>query len=64
LLIGIPLVFFGGKLLASQLFGVGTFSPLILGGAIGVLAFCALLASILPARRAASIDPMQALRTE
>jgi len=64
LLIGIPLVFFGGKLLASQLFGIGTFSPLILGGAIGVLAFCALLASILPARRAASIDPMQALRTE
>ena len=64
LLIGIPLVFFGGKLLASQLFGIGTFSPLILGGAIGLLAFCALLASILPARRAASIDPMQALRTE
>jgi ABC-type lipoprotein release transport system permease subunit len=36
----------------------------ILALAIAALGFCALLASILPARRAAGIDPMQALRTE
>jgi predicted permease len=64
LVIGIPLVFFSGKLLASQLYGVGKFDPLILTLAIAVLALCALAASILPARRAAIIEPMQALRAE
>jgi ABC-type lipoprotein release transport system permease subunit len=33
-------------------------------GAALVLALCAALASLIPARRAASIEPMQALRTE
>jgi len=64
LAIGIPLVFLCGRLLANQLFGVKSFEPLILTLAIAVLAFCALLASIMPARRAAATDPMQALRTE
>jgi ABC-type antimicrobial peptide transport system permease subunit len=64
LLIGIPLVFLAGKLLASQLFGVSSFAPLILVMAVAVLGFSALLASVMPARRAAGIDPMRALRTE
>src|SRR5215475_15376180 len=64
LLLGIPLVFAGGKLVASQLFGVRSFEPLTLTVAIFVLAICAFLASILPARRAAIVDPMRALRTE
>lgn len=64
LAIGVPLIFLSGKLLASQLYGVGSFNPVILGLAIAVLALCALLASIVPARRAAVIDPMKALRTE
>jgi predicted permease len=64
LLIGIPLVFLSGKLLASQLFGVGSFAPAILATAIGVLATCAFVASLVPARRAAGVDPMKALRTE
>jgi len=64
LLIGIPLVFFAGKLMASQLYGVGSFAPIILIMAVAALGFCALLASVLPARRAAGIDPMKALRTE
>ena len=64
LLAGAALAFGGGKLLASQLFGVGAFEPMILAAAIAALAVCALLASILPARRAAGVDPMRALRTE
>lgn len=64
LLIGVPLVFLSGKLLANQLFGVRGFEPLILAVAIAVLGLCALLASIVPAGRAAAIDPMRALRTE
>ena len=64
LALGIPLVYVAGRLIASQLFGVRSFEPLTLTVAIFVLALCAFLASILPARRAASIDPMRALRTE
>jgi predicted permease len=64
LIVGIPLVFLCGKLLGSQLYGVGGFNPLILSVAVTVLATCALVASIMPARRAAGIDPMRALRTE
>jgi len=64
LALGIPLVYAGGRMVASQLFGVRSFEPLTLFVAILVLALCALMASILPARRAASIDPMRALRTE
>jgi ABC-type antimicrobial peptide transport system permease subunit len=64
LAIGIPLVFLAGKLMASKLFGVSSFEPVILTSAVLVLGFCALIASVLPARRAAGIDPMKALRTE
>src|SRR6266852_2036160 len=62
--IGIPLVFLSGKWLASQLYGVGVFNPVILLSAIAVLTACAFLSSILPASRAAGIDPMKALRTD
>ena len=51
-------------LLKSMLFGVSPFDPLVLAlAAIGVL-LLAVVASTLPAFRAASIDPMQALRSE
>jgi len=64
LAIGIPAALFAGHLMASQLFGVQGYDPLALAGATAVLALCAALAGFLPARRAASIEPMQALRTE
>ena len=64
LVIGAGLAYGGGRLMASQLFGVTAFEPVILAVAIAALALCALLASILPARRAAGVDPMRALRTE
>jgi predicted permease len=64
LAIGVPLAFAGKKALASQLFGLGSFEPLIMAIAISALAVAALAASVVPARRAASINPMQALRME
>jgi ABC-type antimicrobial peptide transport system permease subunit len=62
--LGIPATLFAGHLMASQLYGVGSYDPLALAGATIVLGLCAALAGFIPARRAASIEPMQALRTE
>jgi ABC-type antimicrobial peptide transport system permease subunit len=64
LALGIPVELASGRLLANQLYGVKSHDPLILGGAVLMLVLCALLASLIPARRAAGIQPMQALRTE
>jgi ABC-type antimicrobial peptide transport system permease subunit len=51
-------------LLRSFLFGVSPFDPLVMILAAIAVFLLALLASALPARRAASVDPMQALRGE
>jgi predicted permease len=64
LLIGIPLAIVAGRLMAAQLFHVRSWDPVVLGGSIFSLGACAAIASILPARRAASTEPMKALRTE
>jgi ABC-type antimicrobial peptide transport system permease subunit len=64
LAVGIPAALVAGHLMSSQLYGVGAYDPLAFIGATLVLAICAVFASFLPARRAASIEPMQALRTE
>ncbi len=64
LLIGVPLVLAACRILASKLFEVSAFDPKILAAAIAVLAACALIAGMVPARRAASIEPVQALRME
>ena len=64
LLIGIPASIGCARLIASQLYQVKGWDPLVLGGSIAALALCALIASILPARRAASINPVMALRVE
>jgi putative ABC transport system permease protein len=53
-----------GRLIASQLYQVSAHNPALLGGATVLLAAIALLACLLPARRAALVDPVQALRTE
>jgi predicted permease len=54
----------GGMGASARLLGVGAENPLIFVGAAVFLCAVAALASWLPARRAASIDPMKALRTE
>jgi putative ABC transport system permease protein len=62
--IGIPAAIEAGYLMASQLFGVKPWNPLLLAGATVLLGLAALVAAVIPARRAASTDPMQALRSE
>ena len=64
LIFGVPLAIIAARLMASKLYGVASFNALILAGAIAALAFCAFIAGFVPARRAASIEPVQALRIE
>jgi len=64
LAIGVPAALAAGRLLASQLFGVQPYNPIIVAAAAGVLIASAVAAGFIPARRAASIDPLAALRTE
>ncbi len=64
LLLGVPLAIGAGRLMTAKLYGVTGFDPVILAGAVGALALCALVAGVVPARRAASIEPVQALRVE
>ena len=64
LAIGIPVAILGGRLMSSQLYGVRSYDPLTILIAVVVLFAFAALAGFIPARRAASIEPMNALRTE
>ncbi len=62
--IGIPLALAAGRSMAAQLYGVRAFNLTALAAAALVLVACALLAGFVPARRAAAVDPMVALRAE
>jgi putative ABC transport system permease protein len=64
LALGIPAAIGAGKLMTRQLFGVKPWDPTMLASATLLLALAALLASLIPARRAASVEPMVALRSE
>jgi predicted permease len=64
LAIGIPAALIASHFMASLLYEVRTYDPLAFLGAILLLVVCATVAGFIPARRAASIDPMQALRTD
>jgi predicted permease len=64
LLLGIPISILCGHLLAAQLYQVKSWDPLVLAGSMASLGICALIASVIPAQRAASINPVEALRTE
>jgi predicted permease len=64
LLIGIPASIGCSRLIAAKLYQVKGWDPLVLAGAVIALGACALVASIIPAQRAASINPVKALRTE
>ncbi|MFT4113013.1 ABC transporter permease [Silvibacterium sp.] len=62
--LGIPLAILAGKLMTDQLFGVSPWDPIMLTAATIMLALAALVASFVPARRAASVEPMIALRSQ
>jgi len=60
-LLGLGGILAVGRLLESQLFGVRSSDPLIIAAMLFVVAFVATGACLLPARRAAAIDPAKAL---
>jgi ABC-type antimicrobial peptide transport system permease subunit len=64
LLVGIPAAIGAGRLIADQLYGVKAWDPVMLGAAVAMLGVAALVAAIIPAQRAANLDPVEALRAE
>jgi predicted permease len=64
LLVGIPFAIGAGRLMTAKLFGVHSWDPKVFTLAILSLSVCAAIASILPAQRAASTDPVKTLRAD
>lgn len=62
--VALPSVVLLARLFRSQLYGVSVFDPLTLAASTALIVFTVLVAAALPARRAAGVQPMQALRTE
>jgi putative ABC transport system permease protein len=62
--LGLVGALWAGRLLTNQLYGVSAADPLTLGGVAVVLAGTAMVAAWIPARRAARVDPIVAIRTE
>ena len=62
--LGLPLAFAGARLLKSMLFALSPSDPLTFVLALFGVVAVALIAALLPARRASSVDPMVALRYE
>jgi len=61
---GVPLAIGAGRLLSAELYGVTNWDPGALLLAVCALSVCTFIAAVVPARRAASISPTSALRTE
>ncbi len=64
LVVGLVATFVAGRVLSSMLYATSLFQPLTLLGTSALLTATVLLASYLPARRAAKLDPMRTLREE
>ena len=64
LIVGLAATFAVGRLIATQLYQISPHDPFLLGAATVGLAISALLACVIPARRATLVDPIQALRSE
>ena len=64
LVVGIPTAVAAGKLMSDQLFGVKPWDPIMLALAVILLGLAGLLATLVPAWRAAGVEPIQALRNE
>jgi len=64
LLIGMPAAILAGHFMAGQLYGVEPWDPAVLAATAAILGLAAFIAAVLPAQRAAGIEPMAALRFE
>ena len=64
LAIGLPLCFVAARLLQHELYQTGSFQPLVLLSVVALLLLASIAAALVPARRAATIEPVIALRTE
>jgi ABC-type antimicrobial peptide transport system permease subunit len=64
LAIGIPVAMLCMRFVKSQLYEITSVDPRVMGFAIVTLAVAASIAGFIPARRAASINPVEALRME
>ena len=64
LLLGIPASILCARMIAAKLYQVKGWDPMVLGVAVLALGICALVASVIPARRAAAVNPVRALRAE
>ncbi|HZP24940.1 MAG TPA: ABC transporter permease [Terriglobales bacterium] len=62
--IALPVAVLASRAVRSQLYNVSSADPLVLVCGVLLITFIALLAALLPARRAARVEPMQALRME
>jgi len=63
-LVGLPAALIGGRLAQTQLYGISGFDPRVVVSSVVVLAVVLKIATYLPARRASSVAPMEALRYE
>ena len=61
-IVGLALAFWLGRYIESRLFGISRFDPLTYAVALAIVLVVALLATAVPARRAARVDPIVALR--
>jgi ABC-type antimicrobial peptide transport system permease subunit len=64
LAIGLACTWVATRAIQAFLYGVSAHDPITIAAVCALLGLCGLIAALIPARRAASIDPMQALRTE
>jgi putative ABC transport system permease protein len=64
LITGLAAAFAVGRLLTAQLYQISPHNPFLLGATAAILALAALLACLIPARRAILVNPIEALRTE
>jgi len=64
MVLGVPCALAAGRLARAQLYGLAPGDPVSLAATIALFGFSGLVAALLPALRAARVDPMSALRAE
>ncbi|MGH7471270.1 MAG: FtsX-like permease family protein, partial [Longimicrobiales bacterium] len=62
--IGLGLAMIVARLLSTEFYGMSPLDPFVIGGVVLLMGTVTLIASVVPARRAAKVDPLIALRAE